>query len=395
MIVRSHGRDVAVRLYQGEDFIPSPGSADSSSTGLRVTTTQAIGIPAVLGVIQLIVLAGGQLPMMVYRPSGEGSEKARDTWQWDLLHTQPSPPRPPSQTWSYVLACMLGHGAAAMLKLKARRRVVGLMPQDPRTYTVRRVDGELRFEFRGRGRSKTLTREDILYVPCCLLDDPEIGVTPLTVARDAMAVGHAQQQFEGRYYQTDGSPSDVVTLPGTPKRAQRDEFLESWERRHQPGSRRTGLLWGGATYESIGLSLKDAQYAEAAALTKERAADIFGMPLGMVKPSDDGDPLTTNARFRELTVQPRLTSIEQACWADDDIFPDKTLASRFLTNALLRPSLKDRADAYRLFRQGGILTANEIRALDDYPEHPDGDELLMTPVGAAPNPAKAATSDFD
>ena len=34
---------------------------------------------------------------------------------------------------------------------------------------------------------------------------------------------------------------------------------------------------------------------------------------------------------------------------------------KFQTNALLRPSLKDRADSYRLFRQGGIFDADALR----------------------------------
>jgi phage portal protein BeeE len=154
-----------------------------------------------------------------------------------------------------------------------------------------------------------------------------------------------------------------------------------------------GLLWGGATYEAVGVSLADAQYAEAAQLTAYRAALMMGMPPSMLQAHDDRMPDITDRRFRELFMQPLLTGVAQALHIDDELFPDKALFPQFITNALLRPSLKDRADSYRLMRQGGILTANELRALEDYPEHPDGNELQTTPVGGAPNEPAPAPAD--
>jgi hypothetical protein len=40
-------------------------------------------------------------------------------------------------------------------------------------------------------------------------------------------------------------------------------------------------------------------------------------------------------------------------------------------------------------RQAGWLTANEIRALENYPAVEGGDDLQMTPVGGAPNLTQA------
>ncbi len=381
MIFRSGGGNIEVRDAVSE--LP-PGRADAqNSAGIVVTRNQALGLPAVLGVIQSACWPASSLPCMVYRPNGDGSDKARDTLQWTILHDEPNGDQTtPQQMWWVVLASILGHGGAALLKLKARGRVVGLAPQHPDRWTVFREKGELKFRF----GSKTLTRQDVIYIPGDLLFDAQIGVTPLAIAREAVAAGRAQQLFEGRYYATDGSPRDVITLTGNPNKTERREFLESWEARHSAGTRRTGLLWGGAEYTPIGVNLKDAEYANAAKLTADRVCDLYGMPRGMLDLEHDANPEDTHRRYRELFLQPRLTAIEQALHADPDLFPDKTLFPRFNTNALLRPSLKDRADSYRLFRQGGVLTANELRALEDYPPHDGGDDLQATPVGGAPNP---------
>lgn len=390
MIVRSRGGYRELRGFDDPimDRLPVRGATFHTEAGVGITYAKAVGLPAVLGVLKLATSPAAQLPCMVYRPAGEGSEKARETTQWQLLHDRPYDGFTPFALWWTVISSMLGHGGAGLLKMKAGKagKVVGLVPQDPARFTVLRKDGKLLFRFRDKGRTVDLTRQDILYIPGDLTFDPEIGVSPLTVAREAVGIGRAQQLFEGRYYATDGSPRDIVTMPGNPTPQIRQDFVDSWESKHGPGERRLGVLWGGMEYERVTVNLKDAEWAQSSRITRERAADIFGLPAAMHDPENDKAPEETHKRYRELFVQPLLTAIEQALHADDDLFPDKTLFPRFLTSALLRPSLKDRADSYRLFRQGGVMTANELRALEDLPPHPDGDELQMTPVGGAPNP---------
>jgi len=396
MIVQVGGASRELRGYG--DYYDLSGTIPPPSIGTRIhgpyfgtiQPGEAIGVPAVLKAIREIVEPAAALPCMVFRPDGEGSEKARDTWQWSLLHDEPAEGHFPFMFFAHLVSSMLGHGGGIALKIKARGRVWELRSMNSSRIKVCREDGEVRFKVREKtGKTKTLTRDDVLYVPMLLIDDPEIGISPLAAAAQAVRVGLRQQEFEERFYETDGTPSEVIELPGpgwTPEK--RREFRESWEARHQPGTRKLGLLWGGASYQEIGVSLNDAEYAEAAKLTERRAKQIFNHPVD--KDGEDAD-----RHFREITLQPILTRIEQALKADRDIFPQRDLFVKFLTAALLRPSLKDRADAYRLLRQGGIFTANECRVLEDKPEHEDGNELQATPVGGAPNPRRDGPNRSD
>ena len=158
---------------------------------------------------------------------------------------------------------LLGHGNAIVQKLTApdgprgRRRVIGLQATQPSHTTIVRRNGVVRY-YLGR---QELDPRDIIHIAGDLLDDPEIGVSPLTLARETVASGRAAQIFEGRWYKTDGAPSSVLHLKGNPTKPQRKEFVEAWEGRHQPGTRRTGLLWNEARYETISVSLKDAEWA--------------------------------------------------------------------------------------------------------------------------------------
>lgn len=404
MIVRSHGANVELRSLTPESnpswSIPAPGAEGATSTGMAPTWKDAYGLPALLFCILLACRAGSQLPCEVYKPAGEGSEKAYEAPQRDLLHTNPQGSATPRALWYVVINGLLGHGNAIIQKLTApdgprgRRRVIGLQATQPRHVRIIRRYGEVRYYL---GRAE-LDPRDIIHIAGDLLDDPAIGVSPLTMAREAIASGHAAQIFEGRWYKTDGSPSSVLQLKGNPTKQQRKEFVEAWEGRHQPGTRKTGLLWNDASYTTVSVSLKDAEWAAASQISTTRAAQLLGMPAAFVDPENDTDPAETNTRFRELFLQPLLTAIEQPLYADDELFPkgsnEDEFFPRFLTAALLRPSLKDRAEAYRLLRQGGVAVANELRVLEDWPERSDGDELQATPVGGAPNPAKSPSSDF-
>jgi HK97 family phage portal protein len=325
VIIRSHGGNIELRdLSDNSVFnpyaIPAPGATETSVA--VPSWRDAYGIPAVLYCIRLAARAAGQLPCDVYRPVGEGSEKARDAWQRNLLHRWPNGDQPAFAVWSYIVAGLLGHGGIIVRKVKTKGRVAALQPISPTYGRIIRKSGKVRYYI---GRSE-VDASEIIYFAGDLLDDPEIGVSPLTIAREAVHNARARQRFETRFYQTDGHPSEMITWAGEfrPTQQQRQEFARDWEARHQPGTRRLGQLYGGATYQSIGLSLADAQWAEAQQLTTSEAALILGMPVKMIDPEGDRDPPNTNTRFRELFLQPILTSIEQTLGNDPDLFDAAT-----------------------------------------------------------------------
>src|SRR5262245_58186458 len=82
-----------VQLRTGEwgtdHIIPRPGYQWLSSSGMSVSEEQAYGIPAVSNVIRSPAAIIASMPFFVYQDT-EVREAARGTWQWELLHDQPS-----------------------------------------------------------------------------------------------------------------------------------------------------------------------------------------------------------------------------------------------------------------------------------------------------------------
>ena len=88
-------------------------------------------------------------------------------------------------------------------------------------------------------------------------------------------------------------------------------------------------------------------------------------------------------------VLPRLKRIERAFAADLDLYSGTGLVGEFMTAALERADFVTRMRGYKDARQGGWATANEIRDYENLPPRDDGDSLLETPTGSAPNAVPA------
>jgi HK97 family phage portal protein len=421
MIIRtSNGNDLELRdLFTGSDRIPRPGESQGgySYAGKPVNFDTAAGIPAVMAAIRLIADTIASLPLQVFETNTAGiTEPATEMPQWNLLNREPNETQTAFQVWSHTLSSMLGWGNGYLLKAYDGRQVIGLYPLDPSRVTPRVEQGEVVFYVRNQStdwrpymeEATRLTRSDVLHVPGMLINDPFIGVSPISVHRHALGNAIAQQEFVGRYYSNDASPGGVITVPGTLTREKLEELREGFEARHRglQASHRTAILSGGATYDSGAgqINLRDAAFIEKTQADVQDIARMFGLPASLLDAADfnhASTPEQDQSRF-QVRLTPWMRRLESALETDADLFPDRDLPGRpdydpcvrFDANQLVRADLAARFAAYTAARQGGWLSANEIRAQENLPPVAGGDQVQVTPVGGAPNPdAQAAETE--
>jgi HK97 family phage portal protein len=361
--------------------------------------------------IRLISETAASLPLEVYQTvDGELTEPAEYSYQANLLEREPNENQTAFQVWSHTLAAMLGWGNAYLLKAKARGEVQALYPLDPSRVTPKVTDGKLEFIIRTFSdqphdpKATRLTSDDVLHVPGLLLTDPNIGVSPIAVHRHVLGNAISQLEYSSRYYNNDGSPGGLITVPGQLTKEKREELKEAWESRHRgtAAAHRVGVLTGGATFETVGINLRDAQFIEGLESSTRDICRIFGVPAGML----DAQPFSSRttpeedmSRF-QLRLTPWLRRLESALESDKDLFPDVDRAGvvdndpcvRFDTNHLVRADINARFGAYTSARQGGWMSANEIREMENLPPVDGGDTVQITPVGGAPNDNTAVAS---
>ena len=409
MIIRTPNGDVQVRdMFTGADTIPPPsqGAGWGRPTTRRVNADIASGLPGFLRGHTLLSGTLGFAPLNVYEGDETGKVVAPTAEQFDLFRRRPSEMQTPFGFKSFMLACILGYGNGVAQKAKARGKVQALYPIAGRNLMVRVVDGELRYEVRNpkTGKVTTLTRADVLHIPGLLLDDPYIGRSPIVAAAPAVAAALGAQEYSGRFYDNDATPSGAITMPWSGDSQKARDMREFWEDRHRGGrnAHRLAVLFDGATYERIGVNALEAQIIEAQRWGVEDAARILGLPRWALGIDDANAAKTTseqrNMELVQYSVGPWATAFEEAINADEDIFPRGSgLCCGFDLDALTRADMRTRYESWLKGRQAGWLSANDIRAKEDEPPIEGGDVYQTTPVGGAPElqPAEPADDDED
>jgi HK97 family phage portal protein len=282
---------------------------------------------------------------------------------------------------------------AYLWKQKNGNVVEALYPIDPRRVKPKYDKGVPRFEIRDQPTGKviaTVGPETITHIPGILLNDPHVGVSVVEAFRHGLGTQLARQEFEARYLANDGRPSLVATHPDNRTKEQRDEFRQGFESRHSGASNagRLGILWGGWDIKEVAASMQDSQFLELANFSVQDVARMLNLPSGMLNAPAYRTPETVeeeNTRALQYGYAPWMERLEDGLENDPDLFPTEDLEVEFDASELLRADVLARNQAYLSAKQGGWMTANEIRAREGLPPIDGGDEIQQTPVGGAPN----------
>lgn len=401
-------------MFSGLDVVPLPSQSlgSWSYSGRRITAEKAVGLPAMLRGIRFLAEAIAGLPLIVYRgdPTNPGlkAEVVETSPQYGMLHLEPNTLQTPFDFKAYIVASMIGHGGAYMLKSKVRKRpggmqLVGMYPLNPSRVKpeMNKAGDELIFKVRVKpndAQTVEMTREDLIYIPGFLFKEPYIGTSPVLTTANAVGAALAAEEFAARFYDNDATPAGVIEFPDGANTQKAKDTREVWEDRHRSAknAHRVGVLFGGAKYTQVGVDASRAQIIDAQRWNVEVVANILGLPvwtLGGPDPNPRSTPEQRNTELLQFGLVPWLVRIEQALAKDDDLFPDKGLVPHFVAEGLLRAEMMARYEAYLKGRQAGWLSVNDIRRKENEPPIEGGDIYQATPVGGAPNlqPGEAGT----
>lgn len=411
MIVKSAGGDVDVKGTLLEDAWPYPAVPPEFRAGLGagggsgnpfwpfMSLDQAMGLPALLGVLLRISTAAGMLPQKVYAGEDQLSRQtATDTWQYELLHDRPttSGEHTPFTLRADIALALAGAGYCCVRKFTVpdrnvlgNVRVAELLPLD--SAKVRPVRRNGRLVFLDSTESRTPVERDsseIIYVRAPASGGGVTGLAPVTLARLGLTTALKRMVFEGAYYDRSAEPRVVLAYPDSVNAAEAREFRDLWNENNQglENAHGTAVTGGGATITTLPISMQDAQFVESTRMAADQWGFIYGMPKSFLNTSDQATMGDADWRyFTTFGLGWIAHAMDQAFTADRSLFPagGPRMHVETVVDALLKPDIRTRYDAYKAARQAGWLTSNEVRALENYPPVDGGDVLQVTPVGGA------------
>lgn len=380
----------------------TPPETDELIGGSAGTMERAVGLPALLGVVLRCGQGVGMMPVKVYAKASDGGRsEAQDERGWELLHDRPSAEATPQAFHGDIAVSLAGHGKAVVRKIKSRtgRGVLELIVEDPRQWKPRRSAGRLVFDrVSDRGHSTPLDQRDIVWMRGIALNGSVEPLSPITAHRLGLtSVGLLRQRFERSHYEKGARPGTLLVGPEDMSSAELEEWVDAWDRAHAgiENAGQTAAIAGGFTATTLPVNFADAQFVEANQWTAAQVGAVYGMPKAFLNLGDDA-PSDADWRFWVTFGLGWITGArDQAFTADPDIFPlglERGVYAETVTEAILKPDVRTRYEAYKAARQAGWMTSNEIRKLENLPPHPDGDVLQVIPVGGGEpsNQAQAA-----
>ena len=373
----------AYRFYMG-----------GSTAGKNVTERSAMQMTAVYSCVRVLSEAVAGLPLHLYKYNKNGGkEKALDNPLYFLLHDEPN-----SEMTSFVFRetlmthLLLWGNAYAQIIRNGKGEVVALYPLMPNKMTVDRdSSGRLYYKYyRGSDeaiRSKeyevVLSPYDVLHIPG-LGFDGLVGYSPIAMAKNAIGLAIATEEFGAKFFANGAAPSGVLEHPGTLKNP--DKVRESWNVTFggSHNANKVAVLEEGMKYSPISISPEQAQFLETRKFQINEIARIFRVPphmVGDLEKSSFSNIEQQSLEFVKYTLEPWLVRWEQSM-VRSLLTPSEKQEYfiKFNVDGLLRGDYASRMSGYATARQNGWMSANDIRELenlDRIPAELGGDLYLI------------------
>lgn len=375
----------------------------NTTSGKPVTQRSAMQMTTVYSCVRILSEAVAELPLHLYQYTDMGTTKAIDHPLYSLLHDEPNP----EQTSFIFRETLMTHlllwgNAYAQIIRNGKGEIIALYPLMPDKMTVNRDEnGQLYYEYltygddlrTERNSLVRLSPSDVLHIPG-LGFDGLVGYSPIAMAKNAIGMAQACEEFGSKFYSNGAAPSGILTHPGTIKDPAR--VRESWQSTFG-GSQNAGkvaVLEEGMQYTPISVAPADAQFLDTRKFQMEEIARIFRIPPHMLADLDKATFSNIEQQSLEFviyTLGPWISRWEQAM-TKALLNPDekKQYCIKFKTDGLLRGDYQSRMSGYATARQNGWMSANDIRRLEDMdliPAEEGGDLYLvngnMMPLTAA------------
>lgn len=217
------------------------------------------------------------------------------------------------------------------------------------------------------------------------------GAPVWETARETLGKAMAVEQFGSLYFANGGSGGGVLEHPGSFKdKAAQEEFLDAWRAGGSGLNRhKDRLLLHGVKYTPFTVKNDEAQFLETKKQAGYEIAALWNMPphrVGMLERATNNNIEQQSIEFVVYTLGPWIAALEQAAQRDLLVGPDRErFYVEFNVAGLLRGDIKTRYAAYFQARQGGWLSVNDIRRLENMdPVGPVGDDY--SPLAKSPEP---------
>ena len=359
-----------------------------SDSGEPVNDWTALSVGTVLQCISVLCNGVSQVPFRLMQEKGERKIPAKTHPLYQLLASKPNLWQTSFDFRQTLMLWLALRGEVVVWVIRVRGIPKYLIPFSPHEYTTTVV-------YEGGWAKKTyyFMRDDGSTVAVPESDVWELRWQPfsrrsalpkLDLIRNTIGVALAQNKHASSMLKNGARFPGIITARSQLTNEQRESIQKAWTAQTTgENANKTPVLGADLVYQQTAQTATDAQYIQNRQFQIQEICRFFGVNPFMVFQYENNNSYASSEQFMlqhlTHTLSPIYTMIEQS--ADAFLLSDSDRADgyyfMFNDSGLLRTDAKTRAEVNRIHISSGVLTPNEVRALEDRDPMEGGDKLLV------------------
>lgn len=342
-----------------------------SKSGVDVTIDRALGTTTVLAATRALAEGISQMPAKIMNGDDTKKEVARDHPVHRVLAIKPNQWMGPfSLRETLMYHAVLTGNAFAVKVVLSTGELKELLPVPPGAVTIRRNNFRLTYDVNdAKGLVGTFDQSQMFHLrgPSW---DAYCGMEVVRLARESIGLAIATEANHA-YLHANGSKVDgILTTEKSLETADIERIRALWDAAREVKFG-TALLDNGLKYEKMGMSGVDTQHIQTREFQIQeicRAIGVFPMIVGFAdKTATFASAEAFFTAHVKLHLMPWVRRWEDA--VNTQLLSDKDIKNQFFCklfpDSLLRGDVNTRKAFYQVMVLTGIMTRNEVRALED------------------------------
>jgi HK97 family phage portal protein len=227
----------------------------------------------------------------------------------------------------------------------------------------------------GTGDKIKFMPEEIWHLKDMIGPDGVSGMSRIEQCKNTIGLSLSAEEYGAKFFANDATPAGILKYPGFLEENVKKGVVKSWDEIHKGSgnSFKTALMEGGIDFAPITMKNEDAQFIQTRSFQVADICRIFRVPTIMVGGAGEADKSNTYASaeqqmlsFVQNTIRPWAVRIETNISTNllDEKEREKLFAE-FKLEGLLRGDIKTRYEAYKVGREWGWLSVDDVRMIEN------------------------------
>ncbi|EAH7207235.1 phage portal protein [Campylobacter jejuni] len=339
-------------------------------------------LSAVIAAISNISETIASLPLNLYQRTTDGSKLASNHPLYELIKIAPNETMTPFTFFEAFMVQMLIYGNGFLYPVKKRNGVINSIELiENKDINIFKMNGKYFYQAYSKNGSIVLNYDEVLNVPYHTKDGVK-GIAPLRKSKNTTELATAIEQHGLSFFKNGSFTSGVISVPNELSEEAYSRLKQSFKENYsQKKAYNISILEGGASYAQTTSANKNSQFLESKQFQVIEIARLFNIPphkLGDLSRATFSNIEQQETNYMVQTITPLTTKIEQAL----NRFllnqnERKEFYFKFNINAILRADSSSRWESYVKALSNGVMSINEVRALEEMNPIDNGNDHLI------------------